>query len=81
MSTPAFDPTGGVPQPAPFPIAKSVLPNPIADPGTGHRSPDASGQCPPPGQNCCPAYRALVASLTHDVEPATTLGEDAVEAK
>jgi len=28
-----------------------------------------------------PAYRALVASLTHDVEPATTLGEDAVEAK
>ena len=47
------------PQPAPFPIAKSVLPNPIADPGTGHRSPDASGQCPP-GQNCCPGYRALV---------------------
>jgi hypothetical protein len=59
MSTAAFDPTGGVPQPAPFPIAKSVLSNPIADPGTGHRSPDAFGQCPPE-LNCCPGYRSLV---------------------
>jgi hypothetical protein len=33
MSTAAFNPTGGVAQPAPFPIAKSVVPKPIADPG------------------------------------------------
>ena len=71
----AFDPTGGVPQPAPFPIAKSVLPNPIADPGPGHRSPDAPGQCPP-GQNCCPGYRALVttpgqAKKTTQIHPQT----------
>jgi len=46
MSTTAFDATGGVAQPAPFPIAKAVLPNPRADPRTGHRSPDASGRCP-----------------------------------
>jgi hypothetical protein len=28
-----------------------------------------------------PAYQALAANLTHEVEPATTLGEEAVEAK
>ena len=28
-----------------------------------------------------PAYQALVAGLTHDIEPATTLGEEAVEAQ
>jgi hypothetical protein len=48
MSTGAFDPTGGVLQPAPFPIAKTVLPNPIADPGTAHRSTDALGHTPGP---------------------------------
>ena len=46
MSTAAFDPTGGVPRPAPFPIAKTVLPNPIADPGTGHRNTDVLGNAP-----------------------------------
>ena len=38
IPTAAFDPTGGVPQPAPFPIAKTVLPNPTADPGPGQSS-------------------------------------------
>jgi hypothetical protein len=28
-----------------------------------------------------PAYRALVANLTHEVEPVPTVGEEAVEAK
>jgi len=28
-----------------------------------------------------PAYQALVANLTHDIEPATTVGEEAVEAR
>jgi hypothetical protein len=28
-----------------------------------------------------PAYQALVANLTHDIEPSTTLAEEAVEAK
>ncbi len=28
-----------------------------------------------------PAYQALVANLTHEIEPATTLGEEAVEAR
>ena len=75
MSTAAFDPTGGVTQPAPFPIAKSVLPNPIADPGADHRSLEAFGQCPP-GLNCCPGYRSLVttpgqAKKTIQIHPQT----------
>jgi hypothetical protein len=28
-----------------------------------------------------PLYQALVANLTHDIEPATTLGQEAVEIK
>jgi hypothetical protein len=28
-----------------------------------------------------PAYQALVANLTHEIEPATTVGEEAVEAR
>lgn len=28
-----------------------------------------------------PAYEALVAGLTHEIEPVTTFGEEAVEAK
>jgi hypothetical protein len=28
-----------------------------------------------------PAYLALAANLTHDIEPATTIGEEAVEVK
>ena len=55
MPTAALDPTGGVPQPAPFPIAKTAPPNPIAYPGPGRRSSGASGQCPP-GQTLAPGY-------------------------
>jgi hypothetical protein len=55
MSTAAFDPTGEVPQPAPFPIAKTVLPNPIADPGTGRRKPRRVWAMPP-GQTLAPGY-------------------------
>ena len=39
MSTAAFAPTGGVAQPVSFPIAKSVRPNPMADPATRRRQP------------------------------------------
>jgi len=59
MSTAAFDPTGGVPQPALFPIAKSVLPNPTADPGTSHLQHGRVGQCHR-GQTLAPGYGRTV---------------------
>jgi hypothetical protein len=59
MSTEAFDPTGGVPQPVPFPIAKSVLPNPTAAPCTGHLQHGRAGQSPQ-GQTLAPGYSRTV---------------------
>ena len=59
MSTAAFDPTGGVPQPAPFPIAKSVLSNPIADPGADINGNSKTSFC---GGSRCRAPALLRAS-------------------
>jgi hypothetical protein len=58
MPVAALDPTGGVPPPAPFPIAKSGLPNPIADPSTGRPPQPGRVWAMPPGTDVRPGARA-----------------------